>query len=139
MKTMTWQNKTVLVTGAGGFIGSHLVETLVQLGASTRALIHYNSASSCGWLENSPVKNDIEIVYGDIKDSYALKDIFKGVSTVFHLAALIAIPYSYKAPLSYVQTNIEGTLNILQNSLEAGVSKIIQRLVISRSLPINSP
>lgn len=122
---MTWQDKIVLVTGAGGFIGSHLAEALVRLGANTRALIHYNSIGSCGWLQDSQLKPDIEIVYGDITDPYALKPIFKGVDTVFHLAALIAIPYSYTSPQSYVTTNINGTLNVLQNSLDAGVSKVI--------------
>jgi dTDP-glucose 4,6-dehydratase len=114
-----------LVTGAGGFIGSNLVERLVALGARTRALVRYNSAGSWGWLEGSPVKDDVQVFLGDVRDPGSLRQPFSGVETVFHLAALIAIPYSYQAPLSYVQTNIEGTLNVLQAAADAGVSLVV--------------
>ncbi len=120
-----WANRTVLVTGAGGFIGSHLTERLVALGARTRAFIRYNSANSWGWLNNSPVKDDIEVMAGDIRDPESLQPATRGVDVVFHLAALIAIPYSYKAPLSFVRTNVEGTLNVLQVAKNAGVQLVV--------------
>jgi NAD dependent epimerase/dehydratase len=124
--SVNWNQKTVLVTGAGGFIGSHLTERLVALGSQTRALIHYNSAGSWGWLDSSPLKNDIEVFLGDVQDRDSLRAAVKGVDIVFHLAALIAIPYSYHAPISYVRTNVEGTLNVLQASLDAGVHLVVQ-------------
>jgi dTDP-glucose 4,6-dehydratase len=111
---MNWSDKKVLVTGAGGFIGSHLTERLVELGAKTRAFVRYSSTGSWGWLDQSPLKNDFEIVLGDIRDQDTVVHALDGVDIVFHLAALIAIPYSYQAPLSYVRTNVEGTLNVLQ-------------------------
>lgn len=120
-----WSRQSVLVTGAGGFIGSHLVERLVALGAHTRALVRYNSAGSWGWLDSSPVKADIEVMLGDIRDPDSLQPAFAGVDIVFHLAALIAIPYSYQAPLSYVRTNVEGTLNVLQAARRAGVMNLV--------------
>ena len=119
--TPDWTHKTVLITGAGGFIGSHLTERLVELGARCRALVHYNSAGSWGWLDRSPLKDNIEIFMGDVRDPDSLRPAIQGVDTIFHLAALIAIPYSYDAPLSYVRTNIEGTLNLLQAALAASV------------------
>ncbi len=122
---MNWTNKTVLVTGAGGFIGSHLTEQLVELGASTRALVHYNSFGSWGWLDQSLVKNDIEVIQGDIRDQDSIQRATAGVDVVFHLAALIAIPYSYHAPLSYVRTNVEGTLNILQSAVRNEVGLVV--------------
>jgi len=122
---MDWNHQTVLVTGAGGFIGSHLTEQLVALGARTRALVRYNSANSWGWLDSSPVRNDIEVILGDIRDRDSLLPAIRGVGIVFHLAALIAIPYSYHAPLSYVRTNVEGTLNVLQAAMDAGVGLIV--------------
>ena len=122
---MVWGHETVLVTGAGGFIGSHLVERLVALGARTRALVRYNSAGSWGWLDSSPVKDDIEVFAGDVLDRDSLRDAIQGVDLVFHLAALIAIPYSYHAPLSYLRTNAEGTLNVLQASLDGGVRLVV--------------
>lgn len=125
MNTMDWSRQTVLVTGAGGFIGSHLTERLIALGARTRALVRYNSANSWGWLDSSPVKSDIEVVLGDIRDQDSLQKAFRGVDIVFHLAALIAIPYSYHAPLSYVRTNVEGTLNVLQAAMDAGVRLVV--------------
>ena len=125
MNTMDWSRQTVLVTGAGGFIGSHLTERLIALGARTRALVRYNSANSWGWLDSSPVKSDIEVFLGDIRDQDSLQKAFRGVDIVFHLAALIAIPYSYHAPLSYVRTNVEGTLNVLQMARDAGVRLVV--------------
>src|SRR6185503_7919214 len=125
MTDFRWSNKTVLVTGAAGFIGSHLTERLVALGTRPRALVHYNSSGSWGWLDESEVKNDIEVFQGDIRDADSIRKAFDGVDVVFHLAALIAIPYSYHAPLSYVRTNVEGTLNVLQASLSQGVERVV--------------
>jgi dTDP-glucose 4,6-dehydratase len=122
---LNWQNKKVLVTGGAGFIGSHLTEKLVALGARTRVLVHYNSSGSWGWLDHSPVKNDIEVNLGDIRDQDSLERAMEGVDVVFHLAALIAIPYSYQAPLSYVRTNVEGTMNVLQSAARNEVSSIV--------------
>ena len=116
---MNWSDKKVVVTGAGGFIGSHLTERLIELGAKTRAFVHYSSAGSWGWLDQSPLKNDVEVVLGDIRDQDTVINALTGVDIVFHLAALIAIPYSYQAPLSYVRTNVEGTLNVLQAAQRA--------------------
>lgn len=116
---MKWSDKRVLVTGAGGFIGSHLTERLVELGAKTRAFVRYSSTGSWGWLDQSPLKNDIEVVLGDIRDQDTVMHALAGIDVVFHLAALIAIPYSYQAPLSYVRTNVEGTLNVLQAAQRA--------------------
>ena len=115
----------VLVTGADGFIGSHLVEMLVAKNYEVKALSQYNSFNSWGWLEDINCKSEIEIISGDIRDSYFCKKITKNIDIVFHLAALIAIPYSYDAPESYIDTNIKGTLNICQAAMENGVSKII--------------
>jgi dTDP-glucose 4,6-dehydratase len=120
-----WVDKKVLVTGAGGFIGSHLTERLVELGACTRAFVHYNSMGTWGWLDHSPLKKEIEIIAGDITDRDSLRKIVKGTEVVFHLAALIGIPYSYHAPLSYVRTNMEGTLNVLEAALEANVEYVV--------------
>lgn len=117
--------KKVLVTGAGGFIGSHLTEKLVALGAKTRALVHYNALAGHGWLDSSPVKGEIEIVAGDISDRDSVSEAVKGCDVVFHLAALIAIPYSYQAPYSYVRTNIEGTLNVLQACRHYAVARMV--------------
>jgi NAD dependent epimerase/dehydratase len=123
---LNWVGKRVLVTGAGGFIGSHLTERLVDLGATTRALVLYDSLGTSGWLDDSPVRNDVEIIAGDICDRDTVKRAMDGIDIVFHLASLIAIPYSYHAPLSYVRTNVEGTLNTLQAAREAGVGLVIQ-------------
>jgi len=116
---MNWSDKKVLVTGAGGFIGSHLTERLIELGAKTRAFVRYSSTGSWGWLDQSTRKHDAEIVLGDIRDQDTVIHAVAGIDVVFHLAALIAIPYSYQAPLSYVRTNVEGTLNVLQASQRA--------------------
>ncbi len=106
--------KKILITGAAGFIASHLVERCVELGYSVRVLIRYNSRNNYGWLENSQYKNNIEIIVGDVRDYDAVYSAMRECDTVFHLAALIGIPYSYVSPLAYVKTNIEGTYNILQ-------------------------
>lgn len=122
---MNWTSKKVLVTGAGGFIGSHLTERLVELGANTRAFVRYSSTGSWGWLDQSPLKNDFEVVLGDIRDQDTVANALKDVEVVFHLAALIAIPYSYHAPLSYVRTNVEGTLNVLQGAQRMGTAVVV--------------
>jgi NAD dependent epimerase/dehydratase len=104
----------IFVTGAGGFIGSHLVERCVAEGYAVKAFIHYNSRGYCGWLENSSVLSEIEIVTGDLRDFDSVSKAMKGCKVVFHLGALIGIPYSYISPLAYIRTNIEGTYNILE-------------------------
>jgi NAD dependent epimerase/dehydratase len=114
-----------LVTGADGFIGSHLVEMLVHRGYQVMALSQYNSFNNWGWLESISCRSDIEILTGDIRDSHYCKFITKDVDIIFHLAALIAIPYSYIAPDSYVDTNIKGTLNICQAAKENGNIRVI--------------
>jgi len=115
----------VLITGADGFIGSHLTEMLVSKGYSVKALSQYNSFNNWGWLENVNCKDKIEVLTGDIRDPHYCKHIIKDVDIVFHLAALIAIPYSYVAPDSYVDTNIKGTLNICQAAKENGNIRVI--------------
>ncbi len=122
---MDWSQQRVLVTGAGGFIGSHLTERLVAEGADTRALVRYNSTNSRGWLDSSNIKDEIEVFAGDIRDRDSLILALKGVDVVFHLAALIGIPYSYHAPVSYVHTNLEGTLNVLQIARDMGIKKVV--------------
>ena len=120
-----WSGRTVFVTGADGFVGSHLAERLVELGAATRALVLYNSTQSWGWLDDSPVRDEIEIVLGDVRDPETLRAPMVGADAVFHLAALIAIPYSYSAPRSYVQTNVLGTLNVLEEARRASVGHVV--------------
>jgi NAD dependent epimerase/dehydratase len=117
--------KKVLVTGADGFIGSHLTEFLFAKGYDVRALCLYNSFNSWGWLDSSPIANKIEVVMGDIRDPHFCMELTQGVDIVFHLAALIAIPYSYIAPSSYVETNVVGTLNICKAALASSVKKVI--------------
>ncbi len=114
-----------LVTGADGFIGSHLTELLVREGYSVSALSQYNSFNDWGWLEEVECREGIEIISGDIRDSHFCRKITKDIDVVFHLAALIAIPYSYVAPESYVDTNVRGTLNICQAALDNGVKRLI--------------
>ena len=111
---MDWAGRRVLVTGAGGFIGSHLTDALVSSGATTRAFVRYNSLGHWGWLDRSQCREEIEVIAGDICDRDSVREAMQGIEAVFHLAALIAIPYSYQAPESYVHTNIHGTLNVLQ-------------------------
>ena len=122
---MNFQNKSVLVTGGDGFIGSHLVEHLVRAGARVTALAQYNSFNFWGWLESIPSLGEVKVVSGDIRDSHFCLDLVKGIDVVFHLAALIPIPYSYRAPDSYIETNIRGTLNVCQAALSRGVEKLI--------------
>ena len=119
------KGKRVLVTGAGGFIGSHLAEALVELGAAVRAFVHYRGNGSWGWLDRSPHKKRIEVVAGDVSDRNRVAAAMDGIDTVFHLAALTGIPYSYHAPESYLRTNIEGTLNVLQAARGAGVERFV--------------
>jgi len=114
-----------LITGADGFIGSHLTELLVREGYEVKALSQYNSFNYWGWLESVDCSSNIEVLSGDVRDPHYCKHITKDVDVVFNLAALIAIPYSYIAPDSYVDTNIKGTLNICQASLENGVQRVI--------------
>jgi len=114
-----------LVTGAGGFLGSHLVERLLAAGARPRAFVRYGSTGSRGWLEGSPRLGEIEVFAGDVTDAGSVRRAMEGVDVVFHLAALIGIPYSYHAPLSYVRTNVEGTLNVCQAALDAGVRRLV--------------
>ena len=117
----------VLVTGADGFIGSHLVEELIKDGYDVRAFVYYNSFNSWGWLDALPknILDKIEIFSGDIRDPNGTREAMKGVDVVYHLAALIAIPFSYHSPDSYVDTNIKGTLNILQAARELGTKRIL--------------
>jgi len=124
---MNLSNKKVLVTGAGGFIGSHLIESLVKKGCSVRAFIHYNSFNRWGWLDylDKNIKDSIEIFAGDVRDPNGVKEAMKNIDVVFHLAALIGIPYSYYSPDTYVDTNIKGMLNILQAARDLDVKKII--------------
>jgi len=115
----------ILVTGAAGFLGSHLCEMLVESGYNVRAFVHYNSNNNWSWLENSKFKKEIEIVTGDIRDFDSVFSTMQEIDKVFHLAALIGIPYSYTTPLAYVKTNIEGTYNILQSAKLLNTKNII--------------
>jgi NAD dependent epimerase/dehydratase len=114
-----WSGRRVLVTGAGGFIGSHLCERLVELGADVRAFCEYNSLGSWGWLDESSHCAEVEVVLGDVRDADSVAASTEGIDTVFHLAALIAIPFSYEAPLAYLQTNAIGTGNVLRAAQRA--------------------
>jgi NAD dependent epimerase/dehydratase len=116
---------TALVTGADGFIGSHLTELLNKKGYKVKAIAQYNSFNNWGWLEDVPSNNKLEIISGDIRDPNFCRNIMKDVDIIFHLAALIAIPYSYIAPTSYIDTNIKGTLNICQAARDYNVKRII--------------
>jgi NAD dependent epimerase/dehydratase len=124
-RPMNLESKRVLVTGADGFIGSHLVEQLLRAGAQVTALAQYNSFNFWGWLEDIPLLNQIQVVTGDIRDGNFCLSLAKNVDILFHLAALIPIPYSYRAPESYVETNIRGTLNLCQAALQGAVQKFI--------------
>lgn len=123
---MDIKDKAVLVTGADGFIGSHLVEMLLSKGAKVKALSQYNSFNNWGWLEDIKSLSEVEVFTGDVRDPHYCKYITKNVDVIFNLAALIAIPYSYIAPDSYIDTNIKGTLNICQAAVENNVSKVVQ-------------
>lgn len=140
--------KKVLVTGAGGFIGSHLAERLVRHGCKVKAFVHYNSRNFWGWLESCACKQDMEIVTGDVRDADILRHAMRDIDTVYHLAALIGIPYSYHSPQAYVDTNINGALNILESAKDYGVKRIIitstseiygtaQKIPIAETHPIN--
>jgi len=124
---MDLKNKKILITGADGFIGSHLTEELIQRGHDVRAFVLYNSFNSWGWLDHSSkeIKDNLDVFAGDIRDPYGVKTAMKGCDVVIHLAALIAIPYSYHSPDTYIDTNIKGTLNIVQAARELGVHKVV--------------
>jgi dTDP-glucose 4,6-dehydratase len=124
---MSLAGKRVLVTGAGGFIGSHLTEALVQAGARTRALVHYNSRGDCGLLGlvEPAARREIEVVFGDVRDRSGVRAAARRCDVVFHLAALITIPYSYEAPQSYVDSNVIGTLNVLEACRDCSVGRLV--------------
>ncbi len=117
--------KKVLVTGAGGFIGSHLVERLVKEGVKVRVFVRYNAQNSWGWIEDVARKEGVEVVAGDMRDADIVRHAVRGVDTVFHLAALIGIPYSYVSPEAYVETNIRGSLNVFQAARDFGVARVV--------------
>ena len=124
---MKLQGKKILVTGADGFIGSHLTEHLVESGADVRAFVYYNSFNSWGWLDESEerIKRSLDVFAGDIRDPHGVRTAMKGCDVVMHLAALIAIPYSYHSPDTYVDTNVKGTLNVVQAARELGVERVV--------------
>ena len=124
---MKWQNKRVLITGAGGFIGSHLVDELLSKGAEVTAFVHYNARNDWGMLEGRYDANTphLTVIAGDVTDSLFVKKAISEKEYVFHLAALIGIPYSYVAPESYINTNVKGTLNVMQACLDAGVDRVV--------------
>jgi NAD dependent epimerase/dehydratase len=122
---MNLRNSRVLVTGGDGFIGSHLVERLVDGGARVVALAHYNAFNNWGWLEDISCLSRVDVVTGDIRDAHFCRELTTGMEVVFHLAALIAIPYSYAAAESYVDTNVKGTLHLCQAALASGVKKLV--------------
>jgi len=119
--------KRILVTGADGFIGSHVVEALVRRGHDVRAFVYYNSFNSWGWLDESDadIKDNLDVFSGDVRDPHGVREAVKGCDVVLHLAALIAIPYSYHSPATYVETNIQGTLNVLQATTDLGVQRVV--------------
>jgi len=138
----------VLITGAGGFIGSHLTESCVAQGHEVRAFVRYNSQGDWGWLEHSPVREKVEVVAGDIRDYDFVFGATKSMDAVLHLAALIGIPYSYISPLAYIKTNVEGTYNILESARRHGIGKVLvtstsetygtaQYVPINESHPVN--
>jgi NAD dependent epimerase/dehydratase len=122
---MNLKGARVLVTGGAGFIGSHLVEELVRRGAHPHVLVHYNALQKAGWLDTSPARSEVKLVFGDVADSDSVVNAVKGCSAIFHLAALIGIPYSYVAPRAYVRTNVEGTLNVLQAARALEIERVI--------------
>lgn len=134
--------RKIVITGAGGFIGSHLLELCVQRGYKVKAFIRYNSKNSWGWLDQISCKNKIEVISGDIRDYDSVYSCLKGSDSVFHLAALIGIPYSYVSPFAYIRTNIEGTYNILEASRQLDMKNIIitstsETYGTARQIPIN--
>lgn len=122
---MKLKGKQALVTGAGGFIGSHLVERLLERGVRVRAFVRYNSRNHWGWLEGGAQRDGLEIHTGDIRDFDSVRVAMQGVDAVFHLAALIGIPYSYESPLAYIRTNVEGTYNVLQAARDLGTARVV--------------
>ena len=124
---MNLQGKKVLVTGADGFIGSHLTEHLVKDGADVRAFVYYNSFNSWGWLDDADthIRKSLDVFAGDIRDPHGVRTAMQGCDVVMHLAALIAIPYSYHSPDTYVDTNVKGTLNVVQAARELGVARVV--------------
>ena len=119
--------KTILVTGSDGFIGSHLTEELVKQGHKVKAFVYYNSFNSWGWLDTLPkeIMKEVEVFTGDVRDPNGVRESMKGMDVVFHLAALIAIPFSYHSPDTYVDTNIKGTLNVLQAARDLNTSRLL--------------
>lgn len=141
---MSLNKKKILITGADGFIGSHLVETLVRQGCDVRAFVLYNSFNSWGWLDHveKDIKKDLDVFSGDVRDPHGVKRAMQGCDVVMHLAALIGIPYSYHSPDTYVDTNIKGSLNVVQAARELGVERVIHTSTsevygTARSVPIN--
>lgn len=124
---MILKGRKILVTGADGFIGSHLIETLVRDGLEARAFVYYNSSNSWGWLDHAAedVRGQFEVVAGDIRDPWGVRDAMHGCDVVLHLAALISIPFSYHSPDAYVETNIRGTLNVLQAARDLSVARVV--------------
>ncbi len=124
---MDLQHKRILVVGADGFIGSHLTEDLVRRGHNVKGFVLYNSFNSWGWLDHAEpdIKNNLEVFAGDVRDPYGVREAMKGCDVVLHLAALIAIPYSYHSPDTYIDTNVKGTLNILQAARDLGIDKVV--------------
>lgn len=124
---MKLAGKKVLVTGADGFIGSHLTEHLVRQGVEVRAFVYYNSFNSWGWLDESPadIRNSLDVFAGDVRDPHGVRTAMKDCDVVLHLAALIAIPYSYHSPDTYVDTNVKGTLNVVQAARDLGVERVV--------------
>ena len=120
-----WGGVNVLVTGGEGFIGSHLTESLVASGANVRVLSYYTSFGNAGWLDQSPVRDEVEVLPGDVRDAGRVQEAVAGRDVVFHLAALIGIPYSYVAPESYIQTNVQGSFNVADACRRAGVSRLV--------------
>jgi len=117
--------KTIYVTGAGGFIGSHLAEQLVSSGYSVKAFVRYNSRNTWGWIDESPLRNDMEVICGDIRDADFINRTIRGCDSVFHLAALIGIPYSYDSPKTYIETNVMGTYNILEAARNHNLENVV--------------
>lgn len=124
---MNLSGKKILVTGADGFIGSHLTEALVRRGCDVRAFVYYNSFNSWGWLDQAPadIRRELDVFAGDIRDPHGVREAMRGCDVVLHLAALIAIPYSYHSPDTYVDTNVKGTLNVVQAARDLGIDKVV--------------
>ena len=124
---MKFDGKRILVTGADGFIGSHLTERLIQRGCDVRAFVQYNSLGSWGWLDESPagIRRDLDVFAGDIRDPHGVRTAMTGCDIVLHLAALIAIPYSYHSPQTYVETNVLGTLNVVQAARDLSIERVV--------------